>query len=189
MIKIIKLGGSLSKSSALSACLNSIVASKLSKLIIVPGGGDFADKVRDAQRVWRFNELIAHSMAILAMQQMALLFKGLQPSFYLVDSVAAIKQQLSSPLPMIWSPAINELEQAKIPASWDVTSDSLAAWLATQLKADELVLVKSALITTQDFKQLTQQGIIDAHFGALVEFAEFTVQIQHYHDFCRNFSV
>ena len=50
-------------------------------MVIVPGGGAFADQVRLAQQHWQFDDKTAHSMAILAMQQMALLFKGLKGDF------------------------------------------------------------------------------------------------------------
>ncbi|MCK5871864.1 MAG: uridylate kinase, partial [Methylococcales bacterium] len=63
-------------------------------IVIVAGGGLFADHVRQTQKKWCFNETIAHEMAILAMQQMALLFKGLQPTFQCIDSVDHIKLQI-----------------------------------------------------------------------------------------------
>lgn len=174
-MQVIKLGGSLSKSAALSDCLNRI-AQGPSKVVIVPGGGDFADQVRFAQQQWQFNDVIAHEMAILAMQQMALLFKGLQPNFILANTVAEIKQQNQS-VPIIWSPNISELNQDGVAASWEITSDSLAAWLATQLGATELILVKAASVPTNNLAQLSQQGIIDDAFVRFVAHADFTIHI------------
>ncbi len=147
--------------------------------MIVPGGGDFADQVRLAQQQWQFNDVIAHEMAILAMQQMALVFKGLQPDFIVANTVAEIKQQLSScqSVPVLWSPNINELNQAGVAASWEITSDSLAAWLAMQLGAAELILLKAAAVSSNNLAQLSQQGIIDSGFGRFVEHASFTIHI------------
>lgn len=175
-MQVIKLGGSLSKSQALRDCLEQIARNSKDKIIIVPGGGDFADQVRLAQQQWQFNDVIAHEMAILAMQQMALIFKGLQPDFILSHTVAEIKQQ-NQTMPIIWSPNINELNQAKIAASWEITSDSLAAWLATQLGAAELILVKAASIASNNLAQLSQQGIIDSAFVRFAAHASFTIHI------------
>jgi aspartokinase-like uncharacterized kinase len=175
-MRVIKLGGSLSKSQALSRCLQQIARSTKDKTVIVPGGGDFAEQVRLAQQQWQFNEVIAHEMAILAMQQMALLFKGLQADFVVCHSLAEIKPQCAA-VPLIWSPDIAELNQAGVAASWDVTSDSLAAWLATQLAASELILVKAAAVSTNHLAQLTQQGVIDRAFVAFAEHATFPIHI------------
>ncbi|MEJ2394435.1 MAG: hypothetical protein P8Z77_06545 [Candidatus Thiodiazotropha sp.] len=51
--------------------------------------------------------------------------------------------------------------------SWDVTSDSLAAWLARQLSADTLLLVKSVTLDSDSLtlESLMQHDVIDAHFG------------------------
>jgi aspartokinase-like uncharacterized kinase len=145
-------------------------------VVIVPGGGDFANQVRLAQQQWQFDDSIAHAMAILAMQQMALIFKGLQPNFILANTVAEIKQHSQS-APIIWSPNINELNQAEVAASWEISSDSLAAWLATQLGASELILVKAAQVSSNNLAQLSQQGIIDGAFERFVAHASFITHI------------
>lgn len=174
-MQVIKLGGSLSKSQALRDCLTQISKGQ-ARVVIVPGGGDFADQVRLAQQQWQFSDKIAHEMAILAMQQMALLFKGLQPDFILANSIIEIKQQ-NQAIPIIWSPNINELNQAGIAASWEITSDSLAAWLATQLNATELILVKAASVSTNNLAQLNEQGIIDGAFAHFAAHARFNIHI------------
>ena len=69
---VIKLGGSLAYSKTLIDCLNKIQQRYQGRaVIIVPGGGAFADQVRRAQQHWQFDDITAHHMAILAMQQMA----------------------------------------------------------------------------------------------------------------------
>ena len=115
-MQVVKLGGSLSHSHALTDCLNVIADNPCKKTVIVPGGGDFANQVRFAQQRWQFNDEIAHEMAILAMQQMALVFKGLHPNFKLATSLNEIKQLLLYHNVIIWSPAVFELNQAAIKA-------------------------------------------------------------------------
>ena len=58
---VIKLGGSLTHSKALINCLNKIELRYQGRaVIIVPGGGAFADQVRLAQQQWQFDEVTAH---------------------------------------------------------------------------------------------------------------------------------
>jgi len=182
---VVKLGGSLSQSDALIKCLNSVEQRYAGcTVVIVPGGGAFTDQVRKAQQHWQFNDEIAHRMAILAMQQMALLFKGLKDEFSIAHSVTEIRKQLLPQKTVIWSPDIVELDNAAIQASWDITSDSLAAWLANTLSATELILVKSALIdNNQCLQQLAEYNIIDQGFCNFVIQMTFKITVINQQDF------
>jgi 5-(aminomethyl)-3-furanmethanol phosphate kinase len=178
---VIKLGGSLVESGGLLKCLNTVEQKYQGRaVVIVPGGGEFAEQVRRSQKRWRFDDKTAHYMAILAMQQMALLFKALKNDFVIVDSLQAIRSHLIQQKILIWSPDIRELDQAKIPATWDITSDSLAAWLAKALSAQELILVKSAAIDENlSSKEITEKNIVDRAFFAYVSQASFQLQLIH----------
>jgi aspartokinase-like uncharacterized kinase len=147
-------------------------------VVIVPGGGAFADQVRLAQQHWQFDDNTAHHMALLAMQQMALMIKGLKPEFVIAHAVAAIHEALNRQKTVIWSPDIIELDSAGIPSSWDITSDSLAAWLANELSATELILIKSATIDANlSLHQLAEQHIVDKAFCNFVAQAAFKIRI------------
>lgn len=176
---IIKLGGSLSRSDALIDCLNAVEKNYQGRaVVVVPGGGGFADQVRLAQQRWQFDDTTAHQMALLSMQQMALMFKGLKPGFAIAHCSNAIQSTLNRQSPVIWSPDITELDNAGIQASWDISSDSLAAWLAKTLSASELILVKSAAVDTGlSLHQLAEQHIIDDAFCGLAAQAAFKIQI------------
>ena len=182
MITVIKLGGSLLHGAELVPCLEAI--EKLpSQKIIVPGGGVFADQVRAAQVCWQFDDKAAHQMALLAMQQMALLLQSLKPQFSLVD-----KLDLALPNISIWSPSIVDLDQAGIAASWDITSDSLAAWLAGRLNAEQLILIKSAEIDPKfSLEQLQQHGIIDAAFCQFAAALNCPIRVIHKHSFISSY--
>jgi len=182
---VIKLGGSLAQSGVLINCLNKIQERYQGRaVIIVPGGGAFADQVRLAQQQWQFDDVTAHHMAILAMQQMALMFKGLVPQWPIVSSLSELQQAIPLNKTFIWSPNSAELDQAAIPATWDITSDSLAAWLAKQLSATELILVKSAVIDPKtSLEQLIAQHIIDQGFCQQVQDGLFSVQVVNQRDF------
>jgi len=182
---VIKLGGSLAQSGTLINCLNKIELRYQGKsVIIVPGGGAFADQVRLAQQQWQFDELTAHHMAILAMQQMALMFKGLVPHWPIVTRLPELQLAKNLNKILIWSPNSEELDQAAIPATWDITSDSLAAWLAKQLSATELILVKSAVIDPQaTLEQLAAQQIVDQGFCQQVQDGLFRIRVVNQQDF------
>lgn len=179
---VIKLGGSLAASGKLKLCLDKIERSYQSMaVVIVPGGGVFADQVRSVQQQWQFDDRTAHLMAILAMQQMALLFKALKPRFTVVPSIAELhgRQSVS-----IWSPDVPELDKADIPSSWDVTSDSLSAWLAKTLAADELILVKSGNIDADfDVLKLVQEQVVDVSFHEFTQQASFKLTIVNAEEF------
>jgi len=176
---VIKLGGSLAQSGVLINCLNKIQERYQGRaVIIVPGGGAFADQVRLAQQQWQFDDVTAHQMAILAMQQMALMFKGLVPNWIIVSSLSELQTAKALNKILIWSPNNAELDQAGIPATWDITSDSLAACLAKQVSATELILVKSAVIDPQtSLEQLAVQQIIDQGFCQQVQDEVFRIRV------------
>lgn len=178
---VVKLGGSLVESGALLKCLNAVEQKYQGRaVVIVPGGGGFADEVRRSQNRWHFNDETAHRMAILAMQQMALLFKALKSDFIIVHSLTAIQAHSIQKNIFIWSPDIQELDSAGIPATWDISSDSLAAWLAKALSATELVLVKSAMIDENlSAKELTEKNIVDRAFFDFVSQASFQWHLIH----------
>jgi len=183
---VVKLGGSLAETDTLINCLNSVEHNfRHGKVVIVPGGGAFADQVRWAQQHWQFDDKTAHRMAILAMQQMALLFKGLKSHFAIAGSLTEIQQQLNQQKIVIWSPDIIELDNAGIQATWDITSDSLAAWLAGILSARQLILVKSAVIDVNlSLQELAEQNIVDNAFCDFVTRNSFKTSIVNALDMC-----
>lgn len=172
-MRVVKLGGSLLESGKLFDCLHHI-ATKNQHTVVVCGGGVFADTVREAQKKWHFNDVTAHEMAILAMQQNALLCQNLQPEFRLFSKTQNFQNQQFS----IWLPDIVELNADNISPSWEVTSDSLAAWLAKKLNAQELIVVKSCEIDlTLTIADLTEKFIVDGNFANFAEEAEFNLKV------------
>jgi len=181
-MKVIKLGGSLMNDiDTLRQCLNTIEQTVTSRVVIVPGGGPFADQVRMAQKYYQFNDEIAHKMALLAMQQMALIFKSIKPSFLLANQPLTIDNNVPV---VIWSPDIQQADLALVDANWEVTSDSLAAWLSNQLQATELVLVKSADIpVNMDIQQMQKQGLVDKAFTKYTKNALYKITLINKHCF------
>lgn len=143
--RVVKLGGSLARSTELADWLAVLAEHGAGRVVLVPGGGPFADAVRAAQALWRFDDATAHHMALLAMQQYGLMLAGLREELLPVDSAAAIRATLASGRIPVWSPLPMALDPELAPeleTSWRLTSDSLAAWLARRLNAKRLALVK-----------------------------------------------
>lgn len=167
---IVKLGGSLLGSPELKAWLEMLVRQSDGRIIIVPGGGIFADAVREAQRIAAFNDAAAHHMALLAMEQYGFTLKSLQPKLVTAASELEISERSWQHRAIVWMPSKMVLADETIPQNWSVTSDSLAAWLAGKVNASRLVLVKQAQIADSEapLEQLVKASILDQAF---VEFA------------------
>ncbi len=172
-MNVIKLGGSLLEAEKMLVCLNHILEFN-EKIVVVCGGGIFADTVRAAQKKWHFDDVVAHKMAVLAMQQTAMMLQNLHPKFTLESTISNLKNHRFS----IWLPDIFDLNAAQVSPSWEMTSDSLAAWLATKLEAEKLIVVKSCDVdSTLNVDELTAKGIVDGEFANFVNGAKFDLNI------------
>src|SRR5271165_1401385 len=138
-LTVVKLGGSYAFSAALGDWLE-ILACNAGRVVLVPGGGPFADAVRQAQPKMGFDDAAAHHMALLAMEQYGRTLVSLNGTLALASSAVAIRRLISAQKIPVWAPTRMVLGSIDIPRSWDVTSDSLAAWLARRLRAQRLLL-------------------------------------------------
>ena len=102
-LTIVKLGGSLIDAPELRRWLASIAESQ-GACLVVPGGGPFADTVRATQQALGFDDLAAHRMAILAMQQYGLLLRSIEPRLRLVESAEDIAKLMRDHASGIWLP-------------------------------------------------------------------------------------
>src|SRR5262249_5412461 len=157
---VVKLGGSLAGSPLLRPWLEALKECG-GHVVLVPGGGPFADVVRDAQQRCGFDDRAAHRLALIAMEQYGLMPCGPEPAPRPAATRAAIARVLGAGGVPVWQPTRMVLGRKEIPESWDVTSDSLAAWLAATLRAEGLLLVKSATIPEgASVEDLAADGIV-----------------------------
>jgi aspartokinase-like uncharacterized kinase len=157
---VVKIGGSLLRDpERLLQVLDAVAdARKECALLVVPGGGPFADAVRATDRRIGLTDDAAHWMAILAMDQYAhLLHSRLRGSTLVSTPAAALAALGAGALPVL-APYRWLREADPLPHSWNVTSDSIAAWVAGALGAPRLVLVKPAGVTG------AERGAVDAYF-------------------------
>ncbi|MBA8881414.1 dihydroneopterin aldolase [Phyllobacterium myrsinacearum] len=160
---VVKLGGSTAGHEEMRRWIDVLVNATF-PLIIVPGGGPFADQVRVSQKRLGYSNEAAHAMAILAMDQFGIAVAECHERLRPARSVAETSIMLEAGSVPVWLPSLMTIGAPDIPMSWDVTSDSLSAWLAGQLKADALLLIKQ----TDEHQyyssvaDLAAAGIVDA---------------------------
>jgi aspartokinase-like uncharacterized kinase len=122
---VVKFGGSLFPE---AAKVTSILKGSGRPLLVVPGGGPFARMVRSMY----LPDEPAHWMAILAMDQFG---------WYLASGGLPVTHELSSPRGIeILLPYRVMRDRDPLPHTWDVTSDTIAAWVARELGLDLLIL-------------------------------------------------
>jgi 5-(aminomethyl)-3-furanmethanol phosphate kinase len=145
VLTVVKVGGGLAREAgdgALRTLCRAIGdAGVRHPLLVVPGGAAFADAVREHDSRFALREPTAHRMAILAMEQFGWLLSDLIPGAVpRTDLAAAGAAGTSGSTPVLLPAAL--LAGDPLPASWGVTSDSIAAWVAGAADAGRLVLVK-----------------------------------------------
>jgi dihydroneopterin aldolase len=162
---VIKIGGSCASSLDLRRW-TAAVAECGGRAVVVPGGGPFADAVRAAQPRMGFDDGAAHHMAMLGMEQFARALASLDRGLAVADSSAGLRRALRDNKVPVWLPARMAMRAADIPASWHVTSDSLAAWLAGKLRAARLLLLKQVELPRSPVavSELVEKGIVDPAF-------------------------
>lgn len=178
---VVKLGGSLLGSTDLPKWLEMCSRISDGKIVIVPGGGVFADAVRAAQQSTDVNDGMAHRLALLAMDQFGWLMTALCPALVTAGCELEIAERCWQHRCVVWLPSKMVMADEKIPQNWQVTSDSLAAWLANKLNASHVVLVKSAqLPQTQhvSLHHLEQEGIVDEAYALFYEASFHSLVIQ-----------
>lgn len=143
MEAVIKIGGSLAEDLAnlKTTCRELENLVKTHRILIVPGGGRFADSVRDLDQEIHLSDATAHKMAILAMDQFGLLLSDLMTGARVVYTLEGVKKLSKNGIPLIFLPSRLMFQKDPLEHSWDVTSDSIAAYVAGQLRAKKLILV------------------------------------------------
>jgi 5-(aminomethyl)-3-furanmethanol phosphate kinase len=162
---VVKFGGSFAGSAHLRDWIKAF-AQCAGRIVLVPGGGPFADVVRSTQSVIGFDERAAHHMALLAMEQYGRALTSLDDSLAPADSIDVIRRELAATHVPVWMPTRMAVGATDLAPSWDVTSDSLAAWLAGKIGAGRLFLVKHVELATARMRcdDLAAKGIVDKEF-------------------------
>jgi aspartokinase-like uncharacterized kinase len=173
---VVKVGGSLFDWPGLGQRLEHWLKTLPSSwVLLVPGGGPTVDVIRNFERQHGLGEESAHWLAL----------RALSVSAHFLAAVLSLRR---SPRPAviadlqdadaIWSqrglPILDPFRFAqededrpgRLPHSWSVTSDSLAARVAMRFQAQKLILLKSTDIPNDWMK--AERGIVDPYFEEII---------------------
>jgi aspartokinase-like uncharacterized kinase len=181
---IIKLGGSLiEKGRDIVRFLRDYAEEKSKKnaltIILIPGGGPFVEPVRKLSEDTSLSEETAHWMAVLAMHQYGLFLANGEIGIPLVESVDEIDE--AGHVYILLPYKILKAEDC-LPHTWDVTSDTIAAFVAHKIgektfikltDVDGIIAEKGHLIEKISVKEMIEKevrGCVD------VELPRFLIQ-------------
>lgn len=148
---VVKIGGSLFPEKAIDLCKFLFDNDEVKgRILIICGGGKFADQVRDYNDVYGFSNTANHRSAIMCMDIIGTLLadkvEGLETVHTLED---ALKFSESAKIPVLNSYLLME-DHDPLEHSWRVTSDSIALYISNQLKAKLLIATDVDGIYTHD---------------------------------------
>jgi probable H4MPT-linked C1 transfer pathway protein len=166
---VIKVGGSLLRDAAAYARVVDALGAcpRHARVLVVPGGGPFADAVREADRRLAIGADEAHWLAIHAMDQHARLLASRIPHAVVVDGPSDIDIAFAADRLPVLAPSAWLRANDPLPHSWDVTSDSIAAWVAGCVGARALALVKAEVAGDGSVDSCVD-GYVDPYFARAV---------------------
>jgi aspartokinase-like uncharacterized kinase len=135
---VIKIGGSLiGNARNLVRVLHEYALDEGERILIVPGGGIFADTVRTASETYGISDEAAHWMAILAMDQYAHYLTDGTPAGLItgIADPSSIRTGASVILVYDLLKRSDSGNGIGIAHTWNATSDTIAGWIASQLGA------------------------------------------------------
>ena len=107
MEAVIKVGGSLAeKPEALKVlCKKLSQIAKKHRLLIVPGGAEFAEVIRQTEKRFPLSAYVTHKMAVLGMDQFGLLLSELIPDAIAIASLEKSKDYWKSETTPVFLPS------------------------------------------------------------------------------------
>lgn len=151
---VIKVGGSLFDRPSLRDDLRAYFARwGPTPLELVAGGGHSAEAVRTYDRIHGLGEATSHHLAVRSLVVTRHLLDELTDRrFRILDAVAFCESQ------------------DRLPRTWAVTTDSIAAQYAEAIRAERLILLKSVAIPPgTDWRIAVANGWVDDHFPIVAE--------------------
>jgi 5-(aminomethyl)-3-furanmethanol phosphate kinase len=173
VVRVVKVGGSLLDWPELPRALDAWLNEQPSAInVLIAGGGNAVDAIRQASRAFLLDDESAHWLSIDAMSINSCLLADLLPDAVLVSMFGELWSAIetNSCLRIVFDSRQflreheSELSGSLLPHNWSVTSDSIAARLAEVLPADELVLLKSADPPGKTTTALVDAGFVDRNF-------------------------
>ncbi|WP_298499319.1 delta 1-pyrroline-5-carboxylate synthetase [uncultured Methanobrevibacter sp.] len=171
--QVVKIGGSLFPDYAID------LAKKLKNTnsCIVLGGGDFANLIRKYNDEQNFSEEVNHWTAIDCMDIIAKLVNDKVESAKLAYTIEEVNDISDEGLTPIF--AVSKFLKTEDPfeCSWDVTSDSIAAYISHLLNANLLIVTNVNGIYTQEPKEPGSTFISKIDATKLLTFQESSIDV------------
>ena len=179
---LLKIGGSLLDLPDLAVRLLKLLDSEqIEQAVVVVGGGPAADLIRHYDKQFALTKQACHRLAIHAMALNANMLAELHSSFATICTPISLAEftgrvAIIDPVQML-AFLEDESAESNLPASWDTTSDSIAAWICSRLNIRRLILLKStgllgdtphrSVISQQvlNVQLLVDRKLVDSHFA------------------------
>ncbi|HUW90412.1 MAG TPA: hypothetical protein VMV43_07790, partial [Candidatus Nanopelagicaceae bacterium] len=113
----------------------------LHKIIILPGGGSFANFVRKLDEDLQIGDDLAHWIAIYSMNYNGIILNRKYPDLEAIEELKTFQD--AKQMFCIFLPYSFLREDDTLPHNWDVTSDSIALYIANKLKLSRCFLIKN----------------------------------------------
>lgn len=181
---VVKIGGGLLRAQGRDglrrACAEAVALAARRSVLVVPGGGPFADAVRDVDAQLGLGDDLAHALALQAMDQLGAVLRPLLDGCRVTDALEAPRG-----LALVRAAAAF-VDRPEIPRSWAVTSDSLAVFAAAAAGAPEAILLKPAAsgvpaLTASELEALQANGgaeFVDANLAQAIRDTGVTVTLR-----------
>jgi 5-(aminomethyl)-3-furanmethanol phosphate kinase len=168
-VRVVKLGGSLLEWPPLARQLRAwLAAQPPASNVLVVGGGAMVEALRAWDRAHHLPDAAAHWLAVRAMRLSASVVAELLPEARRLEALCEWRAAPPGALAILDAERFLREDSKRpnpLPETWDVTSDSIAARVATVVAASELALLKSALPTGGASRQSwADAGFVDAYF-------------------------
>lgn len=190
--RVVKVGGSLLTRPQLGNQLHGWLAQQpVAENLVIVGGGEAVDAMRRLQQLHRLDEAAMHwrcvRMLRASFEVLAELIDAAEiadspendsprstgdATWSMIDSpkaFAELRRQRPRPrhclvaVETFFTPRVN----GGAACSFDTTTDAIAAVLARQVEASEVVLLKSCAVPEGTLRRLSQAGIVDPEFPRL----------------------
>ncbi|MBR0473101.1 MAG: delta 1-pyrroline-5-carboxylate synthetase [Methanosphaera sp.] len=138
MVTVVKIGGSLFPSYTEKLC--EMLTKSREKLVLVNGGGMLANKLREYNEEFEYSEEVNHWNAIRCMDIIGTCIADKNDEIRVIEDIEDIPRvHEEGKIPLLLTYNLirkyDDLEH-----SWDVTSDSIACWVANKINAKLLIL-------------------------------------------------
>lgn len=168
---VVKVGGSLLDWPGLAASLSAYLASRRGdRLVLVVGGGKFADALRDLDSRQALGEEASHALALRVLDLTAHVLAAIVPGLRAIDDPGEIPPAWNLGLVPVLAPRrfldADDREPDPLSHTWSTTTDAIAARVALRLGAPELALLKSAdRPEGADWIEAARLGLVDPEFA------------------------